>query len=520
MGGRSSAPRPPDPQVTAQAQTGTNVSTAVANQILGQTNQVTPFGNLTYQQTGTYDWTDTSGKNPVTYTLPTYTATQTLSENQQRISDAQEGASLNLANLGRDQSAKLGSILGTSMNFSRAPGVTAPRFQRVGDAPSQPTTFGRGGQVKSKIASGGSINTGQGINAPKLGTQIANAGDITRTYGTDFEAGRQRVEDALMERQRAGLDQGRSRMESQLANQGIKIGTEAYDRAVRNYDQRENDARLGAILAGGQEQSRLAGLDADRAAFQNAAQAQQFGQNVTSADFRNAALQQGFGNDLGLMQAQNQAQQQQFGQNQAQAAFGNAAQQQRFGQNQQVAQFGQQARQLNFQNDLASAGFNNQWGQQAFGNQQDMRSNWLNEQYAKRNQPINEIAALLGTGQVQSPSFVNTPSVSMPTVDYAGLVNSNYNQQLAQHNSQQQMNPFMQALYGIGTAGITSLSDRRLKTDVSHIGMWRDLPIYLFRYVWGGPMQIGVMAQDMLRLRPAAVVRLPGGFLAVNYGAL
>lgn len=485
MGG-SSPPKPPDPAKTAAAQTGTNVSTAIANQVLGNMNQNTPYGSLTYDQTGTYQWTDMSNpKNPVIYEIPTYTATQTLSENQQRISDAQEGASLNLANLGRDQSAKLGSILGTSMNFSRAPGVTAPRFQRVGDAPSQPTTFGRGGQVKSKIASGGnirdnfgrggSINTGQGINAPKLGTQIANAGDITRTYGTDFEAGRQRAEDALMERQRAGLDQGRSRMESQLANQGIKIGTEAYDRAVRNFDQRENDARLGAILAGGQEQSRLAGLEADRAAFQNAAQAQQFGQNTTAADFRNAALQQGFGNDLGLMQAQNQAQQQQFGQNQAlatfanqaqeqrfgqnaaQAAFGNAAQQQRFGQNQQVAQFGQQARQLNFQNDLASAGFNNQWGQQAFGNQQDMRSNWLNEQYAKRNQPINEIAALLGTGQVQQQSFVNTPSVQMPTVDYAGLVNSNYNQQLAAHSSGSQMNPWMQMLYGGATAVIPGL---------------------------------------------------------------
>ena len=42
------APTPPDPQATAQAQTGTNVSTAVANAYLGHVNQVTPDGALDY----------------------------------------------------------------------------------------------------------------------------------------------------------------------------------------------------------------------------------------------------------------------------------------------------------------------------------------------------------------------------------------------------------------------------------------------------------------------------------------
>jgi hypothetical protein len=41
----SSAPEPPNPLVTAGAQTAGNVSTAIANAFLQNTNQVTPQGS-------------------------------------------------------------------------------------------------------------------------------------------------------------------------------------------------------------------------------------------------------------------------------------------------------------------------------------------------------------------------------------------------------------------------------------------------------------------------------------------
>ncbi len=66
--GKSKAPKAPDPKETAAAQTGTNIGTAIANQTLGNVNQVTPDGALTYSQTGMTKWTDpTSGK---IYDLP------------------------------------------------------------------------------------------------------------------------------------------------------------------------------------------------------------------------------------------------------------------------------------------------------------------------------------------------------------------------------------------------------------------------------------------------------------------
>ncbi len=47
MGLYGSAPEAPDPKQTASAQTATNIGTAVANNVMGNANQVTPDGNLT-----------------------------------------------------------------------------------------------------------------------------------------------------------------------------------------------------------------------------------------------------------------------------------------------------------------------------------------------------------------------------------------------------------------------------------------------------------------------------------------
>lgn len=114
--GKPKAPTPPDPYETAGAQTGTNISTAIANTITGNMNQNTPYGSLSYDQTGTFDWTDpNSGK---VYNLPTFTATQTLSPEQQAILDQTNAANLNLSTLANDQSAFLGKYLGQPVNLT------------------------------------------------------------------------------------------------------------------------------------------------------------------------------------------------------------------------------------------------------------------------------------------------------------------------------------------------------------------------------------------------------------------
>lgn len=64
-------------------------------------------------------------------------------------------------------------------------------------------------------------------------------------------------------------------------------------------------------------------------------------------------------------------------------------------------------------------------------------------------------------------------------------------------------------------------SDRRLKRDIQRLGQRADgLGIYLYRYLWSPVWQIGVMAQEALKVAPQAVARHPSGFLMVNYAKL
>src|SRR6188472_3119979 len=104
---KSDPPTPPNPIATAAAQTGTNVSTAVANSFLNNTNQQTPTGNLNYNVTDNYSWTDPTTNQ--TYQIPRFTATQQLTPDQEAIRKRQEMAQGNLARMADTQSLRVES---------------------------------------------------------------------------------------------------------------------------------------------------------------------------------------------------------------------------------------------------------------------------------------------------------------------------------------------------------------------------------------------------------------------------
>jgi hypothetical protein len=61
-------------------------------------------------------------------------------------------------------------------------------------------------------------------------------------------------------------------------------------------------------------------------------------------------------------------------------------------------------------------------------------------------------------------------------------------------------------------------SDHRLKTDIELIEKSPSgINIYQFRYVGGGPLYQGVLAQELLDTHPKAVVAMPGGYYGVLY---
>ncbi len=113
-----SAPAAPDPVKTAQAQTDANKATAVTQYGLNATNQNTPTGSLNYKQIGTWD----DG-------TPRFEANTSLSPTEQGIFNTGEQTKQNLANIGQSQSARIGSLLDTPFDLSKATNDKVTGFQ-------------------------------------------------------------------------------------------------------------------------------------------------------------------------------------------------------------------------------------------------------------------------------------------------------------------------------------------------------------------------------------------------------
>ena len=69
-------------------------------------------------------------------------------------------------------------------------------------------------------------------------------------------------------------------------------------------------------------------------------------------------------------------------------------------------------------------------------------------------------------------------------------------------------------------SALSAFSDRRLKTNIKQIGTADNgLNVYSYNYVWGGPTQLGYMADEVEKLIPEAVGE-SHGYKTVNYGMI
>lgn len=67
---------------------------------------------------------------------------------------------------------------------------------------------------------------------------------------------------------------------------------------------------------------------------------------------------------------------------------------------------------------------------------------------------------------------------------------------------------------------LLALSDERAKEDISPVGKLDDgQTVYSYRYKMGGPKQIGLLAQEVEKVRPSAVHESPEGVKFVDYAA-
>jgi hypothetical protein len=95
-------------------------------------------------------------------------------------------------------------------------------------------------------------------------------------------------QEAIMKRLEPSLARQRTSTETNLINQGLRPGTEAYDNAIRSLGEQETDARTQAVLQG---------LNLDIGANQ-----QGFGQQLEAGKFGNTAQQQALAEAIQLRQ--------------------------------------------------------------------------------------------------------------------------------------------------------------------------------------------------------------------------
>jgi hypothetical protein len=440
--------------------------------------------------------------------------TQSLNPESQKIFDTQQKTKLqfaDLANLGTSNAFK---TLSTPFSFTGAekydrvvgpngltPNIALDLMQRSmtssGVSNAELNKYGGYDAVKALYERSGGDSSGKGYPARDANTTIANAGKISQgpnaanflagsgPSASDFMAaggpsassfmaaggpsaanfmatsdldlsnvaampvnagttGQQ----AIMARLEPQLARNRVSTETQLINQGLRPGSEAYNNAITLLAQQENDQRTQAVLQG-------LGLDIS-------ANAQGYGQALTSGQFGNTAQAQNFGQGNIQQQLYNQSQAQNFGQGNIQQQLFNQAQAQNFGQGTTAQNTANQAAGQNYTQNYNTIAQNNAAQQQQFAQntqqaafENQARQQALAEAIQMRQMPINEIAALSTGSQIQNPVFqpytganVGAAPIAQTMQNaYAGAQNQ-YNQQIASNNAE------MGGLFELGKAAL------------------------------------------------------------------
>ena len=429
MGGKASAPPAPDylGAATAQAQASekaTNTQNFANRPVIN-----TPFGTQSWDTNAVID--PASGQKVTQWTQNT-----TLAPGLQDALDYQ---------------------IDTQVGRSK---LASGFMDRVKDEYKQPFDYA-GLPKMAEVNAPASLTTNLTDYTPGLQTAF-NFGSVP-TIDSGF---RDQVATQLMERMQPVHDYQQNQLETKLANQGFTQGSEAYNRALNELNQRQAMERFQALDQSGNEAQRLFNM-------QMQSQNTGYNQNMGAAQFSNQALGQASALDMARMNAMNQATSQQQGLNQTYA---------------------------NYQNQL--------------------RQQAIAEEMQRRGMSLNEMNALLSGQQVnlpQMPSFVQSGRAETPNI--LGATQMGYDAQLGAVNAQ---NALFGNLLGAGAqlgSAAFMFSDRRLKSNIRRVGT-HAIGVGIYDYTMMGMPQRGVIAQEVAQVRPDLVRRHASGYLMVDYGGL
>jgi hypothetical protein len=197
------------------------------------------------------------------------------------------------------------------------------------------------------------------VQGPQLQGQI----DVSNIAQGPINAG-MTAQTALLSRLSPQLQGERQQLQTQLINQGLRPGGEAYNAAMSAQMQKENDLLLQAAAQGisldqAARQQQFAEQQS-RAMFANQAALSGFGAGMEQAGLFNLGAQQDLQSSLATQAAQNQAQQQAFQQRLQAGEFGREAQLASFGTQQQAQEAQNQAIAQNFAQAQAAQQMQNQ----------------------------------------------------------------------------------------------------------------------------------------------------------------
>jgi hypothetical protein len=298
--------------------------------------------------------------------------------------------------------------------------------------------------------------TAEAIDMSDLPEGVGSVG--TSQYDMGHDQYRQQAEDANYARSSARLDtrfgQSDEAMAVKLASQGLAPGDQAYDAAMKNYNDQKNDAyssaRNDAIRFGGEEASRNFGMDMQ-------AGGQRYAERLGAGTFANQARQQSLNEQMGIKDR----------------AYSNA--------------------------------------QDEANNANALRTSAINEEQTRRQQSLNEMNAVLSGQQVAPATMAPVQMASRAAgTDYTGAMQDSY---AADLNAANASNMGVQGMMNLGTSAMGAFSDRRLKNNIERIGTWLSYPLYKFQYIWG-EWAVGVMSDE---INQDAVSVHPSGFDIVDY---
>lgn len=300
MGKSSSPPPAPDYAAAAQAQGAANKDAAIATAKLSNPNITSPYGNQTVTYgTPSFDQAAydaamakyQAGGNPA--------APPNQSQFMRVVSDGGNGAGDWSQQLDQNayNQAMAAYIAGSGQN---GPPPTKEQFTTIADpltpnvtqtlTPTAQKTLEAQQRVQLGLAGLGEQGVGKASGV--LGTPFAFNGPNVQTGLDTSGIARMPVnagttgQDAIMSRLDPQLQRQRVSTETQLINQGLRPGSEAYDNAIKLLGQQENDARQQAVLQG---------INLDMSANN-----QGFNQALQGGQFGNTAQQQALAQALQL----------------------------------------------------------------------------------------------------------------------------------------------------------------------------------------------------------------------------